>query len=110
MSRRGPSRPGKKTARVAGIALLLLAAAAVAGCTSTLSNLPIVGEPDKLPQRPDTPASYPAVHDMPAPRDTKPLTEADRKKLEDELVAARNKQEADTNTTPPPPPPKPPGQ
>jgi len=89
-------------------ALALLAAGAVCGCTSTMSSLPLVGEPDKLPPRTDTPVSYPAVHDMPAPRDTKPMTDADRKKLEDELVAARNKQEADTNTTPQPP--KPPGQ
>jgi hypothetical protein len=91
-------------ARASALALALLAAGAVAGCTSQLSNLPFVGEPDKLPQRPDAPASYPAVHDMPAPRDTKPLTEAERKKLEAELAAARDKQEADTNTVPPKPP------
>jgi hypothetical protein len=108
MSRWGLSGRGKTVARAS--ALALLAAIAVAGCTSTLSNLPLVGEPDTLPQRPGTPGAYPAVHDMPAPRDTKPLTEAERKKLEADLVAARNKQEADTNTVPPPLPPKPSGQ
>jgi hypothetical protein len=93
-------------ARVSALTLALLAALAATGCTSAISNLPFVGEPDKLPPRPETPASYPAVHDLPAPRDTKPLTEEQRKKLEAELAAARDKQEADTNTKPPPTPPK----
>lgn len=93
-------------ARVSALTLALLAALAATACTSTISNLPFVGEPDKLPPRPETPASYPAVHDLPAPRDTKPLTEEQRKKLEAELAAARDKQEADTNTKPPPAPPK----
>ncbi len=91
---------------MSAFALALLAAGAVCGCTSIMSNMPFVGEPDKLPPRTDTPASYPAVHDMPAPRDTKPISEAERKKLADELAAARDKQEAETNTVPP----KPPGQ
>jgi len=36
-------------------------------------------------------------------RDTKPLTEDERKKLEAELSAARDQQEAATNTVPPKP-------
>ena len=67
-------------------------AAALAACTSTLASLPGIGEPAGLPPRPETPPPYLAVHDIPAPREAKPLTEADRKKLETDLIATRNRQ------------------
>lgn len=34
---------------------------------------------------------YPAVHDMPPPRATTVLTDAETKKLESDLIAARNR-------------------
>ena len=37
------------------------------------------------------PAAYPAVHDMPPPRATPMLSDADAKKLEDDLIATRNR-------------------
>ena len=62
------------------------------GCTSTLASLPGIGEPAGLPERPVTPAAYPAVHDMPTPRETKPLTESERKELEAQLTQVRDRQ------------------
>lgn len=106
MSRRVPSWRWRRSARLPAPTLLLLVAAALSGCTSFLSNLPIVGEPSNLPQRPETTGPFPAVHDVPPKRDTKTLTEAERKQLETELTAARDKQEAETNTVPAKPPPK----
>src|SRR5712692_12083893 len=82
-------------ARLAVLAALLLATAAIiAGCTSTISDhMPAAagGLPEGAPPRPETPSAYPAVHDMPPPRGETVLTSEEQKKVEDELVAARNR-------------------
>ena len=73
---------------------LIAAAAALAGCGSTIADrMPTAagGLPEGTPQRPTTPAAYPAVHDMPPPRATPMLSDADAKKLEDDLIATRNR-------------------
>jgi hypothetical protein len=49
------------------------------------------GLPEGPPERPSKPSAYPAVHDMPPPRRSTVLTEAEQKELEDDLVAARNR-------------------
>jgi hypothetical protein len=60
-------------------------------------NLPApIGLPRGTPERPATQLEFLPVHEMPAPRDTKPLTEAERKKLEADLVEARERQERRT--------------
>ena len=46
-----------------------------------------------VPSEP-TPAAYPAVHDMPPPRSENVLSDEERKKLEDDLIAARKRNEA----------------
>jgi hypothetical protein len=73
---------------------LLGAAMALAGCGSTIADhMPTAtgGLPEGSPQRPAARAAYPAVHDMPPPRATTVLSDADAKKLEDDLIAARNR-------------------
>ena len=75
---------------------LVAVAVVLAGCSagSTVADhLPTAlgGLPDGTPQRPDTSRAYPAVHDMPPPRATTVLTDAETKKLESDLVAARNR-------------------
>lgn len=75
-------------------ALLTAAAVALGGCASTIADhtpAAIGGLPNAAPPRPDTPAAYPAVHEMPPPRGSNVLTSAEQKKLEDELVDARNR-------------------
>jgi hypothetical protein len=42
-------------------------------------------------RRSNKPSAYPAVHDMPPPRGSTVLTDAEQKKLEDDLIAARNR-------------------
>jgi hypothetical protein len=69
-------------------AALALVAVASTGCTSQLADL---AEPAETPPRPAAAPAYPAVHDMPAPRDTSPLTEAERQRISDELSALREK-------------------
>jgi hypothetical protein len=49
------------------------------------------GLPEGLPPRSATPAPFPAVHDMPPPRADARMSEAEKKRLRDELLLNRNK-------------------
>jgi hypothetical protein len=92
------SRSRRKLPRRALAAALAVGAALIlAGCsTGTMGdNMPAAmgGLPENAPKRPAAPAAYPAVHDMPPPRPTSVLTDEEQKKLEDDLIAARNRAE-----------------
>jgi hypothetical protein len=74
-------------------ALVLL----LAGCTAgpVIDTLPSnMGLPAGTPARPATPYQYPAVHDMPPPRTTQPMTEEQLQNLENELAVVRDRQVA----------------
>jgi hypothetical protein len=90
-----PSRSRLPLLRRALAAAALVAGTVIlAGCGSMIADhLPSAagGLPEATPQRPATPAAYPAVHDMPPPRATTVLTETEQRKLEDDLVATRNR-------------------
>src|SRR5262249_45436116 len=90
------SRSQRPVPRRALAAALLAVAVVLAGCSTgsmVADPLPpaVGGLPDGTPQRPGTPGAYPAVHDMPPPRATTVLTDAETKKLESDLIAARNR-------------------
>jgi hypothetical protein len=71
---------------------LVLSAMMLAGCGSTIADhLPTAagGLPDGVPERPTKQTNFPAVHDLPPPRGSTVLTDAEQKKLEDDLIAAR---------------------
>lgn len=72
-------------------------ALALAGCTPgpMIDRLPegVGGLPAGAPARPAAPYQFPAVHDMPAPRSAKPLSEEEQFRLEKELQATRDRQE-----------------
>jgi hypothetical protein len=90
-----PSRLQRNLPRRALVAAgLIAAAAALAGCGSTIADrTPTAagGLPEGSPQRPTTPSSYPAVHDMPPARATPMLSDADAQKLENDLKATRDR-------------------
>jgi hypothetical protein len=78
------------------VALLLAGAAILAGCSSggvigDYAPTAVGGLPEGTPQRPTKSTAYPAVHDMPPPREQTPLSDAEQKRLEDDLVAARKR-------------------
>jgi hypothetical protein len=94
-------RPGRRRvrARAVSAALLLAASSLLSGCSSMFADhLPNAagGLPEGAPARPATPVSYPAVHDMPPARPDVMLSDAEAKKLQADLIAARNKTDADT--------------
>ena len=70
----------------------MLMAAALAACTSHIADMPVAGVPEAAPERPETAPAYPAVHDMPPPRDGNRLSADELRDAEAELVAARNRQ------------------
>jgi len=75
----------------------LAVAAALCGCApgAVIDKLPgDMGLPAGTPERPTTPYVYPAVHDMPTPREAPTMTEEQQITLEKELKAVRDQQEA----------------
>lgn len=58
------------------------------------------GLPAGAPGRPANPYQYPAVHDMPPPRETKPLSVDDQIKLEKDLSETRDRQATQTAAEP----------
>lgn len=76
-----------------GVALL---GCALGGCASQVADAPLIGLPANTPARPDTPAEYLPVHDVPAPRPEAVLDPAQRDRLEKDLIAARDRQRSGT--------------
>jgi hypothetical protein len=79
--------------RVGPVAAALLLAATLCGCSSVVDNIPasVGGLPEGVPQRPATQAVYPAVHDIPPPRQDNALTAAESKQLREDLKNTRNR-------------------
>jgi hypothetical protein len=90
----------REAARAPALALGFVLLTALAGCSSMGDHVPTWagGLPEGVPARPATPAAYPAVHDMPPSRADSVLSEADRKKLKDDLIAARERAERNNPT------------
>ncbi len=87
----------KASIRTAGLAVA--GVIALSGCTAAgpaMEQLPpqFGGLPPGAPPRPATAYQYPAVHDMPPPRETRPMTADEVRKAEKDLAAARDRQEA----------------
>mgnify|MGYP003483399730 CR=1 FL=1 len=92
---------GEFPPRIRALRCVILAACAVAlaGCSSnpnTLGAPASTGGASTVSQArgeaPGTPPpAYPAVHDMPAPRNSTILTDYEQKQLENDLAAARRK-------------------
>ena len=83
------------TVRAAMAVLLVVGTQALTGCASQSigESLPasLGGLPESVPKRSAEPAAYPAVHDMPPTRAAAPMTEAERKRLREELTAERER-------------------
>src|SRR5436305_4848892 len=80
---------GVKIAVAAGALVLALAAG---GCSTSIADLPVVGVPADAPPRPKEAGAYPAVHDLPQDRPETAMDAAERAKVSNELIAARDRQ------------------
>lgn len=94
-------RPASMRAfRLATAALAIMVAAGLSGCAGIsqkfadgASQAPGIGLPANAPARPTAAPLFPAVHDIPPPRNSVVLTNFEQQKLEDDLVAARDHQQ-----------------
>jgi len=76
--------------RAAAIVLLL----ALPACSSAMfDQVPssLGGLPEGVPQRPAAPPPYPAVHDMPPARQDVKMSDAERKRLLEDLAQTRDR-------------------
>lgn len=78
--------------RTVGLIAVLGASLAAGGCTSQIADL---AEPAATPARPAAAPAWPTFNEMPAARDTQPMSAAERQRITDELSAARERHEAD---------------
>jgi len=85
------SRKRTGAARALATALLVAGATALAGCTSTIDHIPaaVGGLPEGVPPRPETPQAFPAVHNMPPARVDTVLSDAEKRKLREDLAKQR---------------------
>ena len=75
---------------------MLLSALALAGCTSQIADLPLVGTPADAPARPKEQGAFLPVNDLPPDRDEAAMDPKERAKIQSELIAARDRQAAAT--------------
>jgi hypothetical protein len=71
---------------------LLAATLAVGGCSTQIADLPAVGLPADAPPRPKEAGSYLPVHDLPPERAEAAMKPDEQKRIQAELLAARDRQ------------------
>jgi hypothetical protein len=76
------------------LAALFCAALVLAGCSSQIADLPLIGTPADAPARPKDANGYLPVNDLPPDRDEAAMDPAARAKIQAELIAARERQAA----------------
>jgi hypothetical protein len=87
---------------------LLAAALAVSGCSTQVADMPLVGVPSDAPPRPKEAGAYLPVHDLPPARDEAAPSLAEQKRIQKELIDARDRQAL--AATPAPAPTSPPAK
>jgi len=78
--------------RLLVVGALVACALALAGCSTSIADLPVVGTPADAPARPKEPGSFLPVNNLPPDRDEAAMDQATRDKIKAELAAARAKQ------------------
>jgi len=73
---------------------LIIVCASLGGCSIPVADLPGIGLPANAPARSENPPAYLPVHDVPPPRDEAVLTADEQKKIQTDLLNARDKQNA----------------
>lgn len=96
----GTTASNKRTRSVAVGAALVLLSLSLGGCSTSIADLPFGGTPSDAPERPKDVSAYPAVHDLPGPRDEAAMDPAEQAKVEKELIAARDRQASSATPAP----------
>jgi hypothetical protein len=80
------------TIRLLMTGMLLAASLVVGGCSTQIADLPAVGLPSDAPPRPKEAGSYLPVHDLPPDRAEAAMKPDEQKRIQSELIAARDRQ------------------
>ncbi|MFO1111067.1 MAG: hypothetical protein U1E61_17975 [Bradyrhizobium sp.] len=72
--------------------VLLAATLALGGCSTQIADIPAVGLPADAPPRPKEVGSYLPVHDLPPERTEAAMKPDEQKRIQSELIAARDRQ------------------
>jgi len=78
--------------KMLALAALLLSALALAGCATSIADMPLAGTPADAPARPKEAGAYLPVNDLPPEREEAAMDPKQRAKIQAELVAARDRQ------------------
>lgn len=73
---------------------LLAASLVLGGCSTQIADLPAVGLPADAPPRPKEVGGYLPVHDLPPERAEAAMKPDEQKRIQSELIAARDRQAA----------------
>jgi len=84
----------KWVAMALSLGVLAMPALMLAGCSSQIADLPVVGTPADAPPRPKEAGAYLPVNNLPPDRDDQVLDPKERAKIQAELIAARDRQAA----------------
>ncbi len=71
---------------------LLAATLVLGGCSTQIADLPAVGLPADAPPRPKEVGGYLPVHDLPPERAEAAMKPDEQKRIQSELIAARDRQ------------------
>jgi hypothetical protein len=78
------------------LAAVLTSALALAGCATSIADMPLAGTPADAPARPKEAGAYLPVNDLPPEREEAAMDPKQRAKIQAELVAARDRQASAT--------------
>jgi hypothetical protein len=94
--------PVDRAIKLLGAGALFAAALAVSGCSTQVADMPLVGVPSDAPARPKEAGAYLPVHDLPPSRDEAAPSLAEQKRIQKELIDARDRQALATAPAPAP--------
>jgi len=84
--------PVDRTIRLLMAGALIAAGLALSGCSTQIADMPAIGLPADAPPRPKEAGGYLPVHDLPPARDETAMKPDEQKRIQSELIAARDRQ------------------
>jgi len=82
--------------KMLALAAVLMSALSLAGCATSIADIPLAGTPADAPARPKEAGAYLPVNDLPPDREEVKMLPKQRAKMQGELAAARFRQASAT--------------
>jgi hypothetical protein len=78
--------------KMLALVAVLMSALALAGCATSIADMPLAGTPADAPARPKEAGAFLPVNDLPPEREEATMDPKQRAKIQAELAAARDRQ------------------